>query len=69
MKKLFILLLAWMTTMSWARQSSVTIGSDGKSWTLSTNSFVYQIRVSNQGTVHMFYFGDKNQDLKMIHHP
>lgn len=69
MKKLLILLLACVTTMSVAQKSSVAIGSDNKSWTLSTNSFVYQIRVSDQGTVYMFYFGDKNQDLKMIHHP
>ena len=54
MKKLFIVLFALMTGMTWAQQSPVTAGSDGKSWTLATRSFIYQIRVSDQGKVNMF---------------
>lgn len=33
MKKLFIVLFALMAGMTWAQQSPVTAGSDGKSWT------------------------------------
>lgn len=69
MKKLFIVLFALVTGMGWAQQSAVTTGNDGKSWTLSTRSFIYQIRVSEQGVVNMFYFGDKSQDPDMLRHP
>ena len=69
MKKLFIVLFALVAGMSWAQQSVITVGSDGKSWTLATHSSVYQIRVSEQGTVNMFYFGDKSQDPGMLRYP
>lgn len=69
MKKLFIVLFALMTGMTWAQQSPVTAGSDGKSWTLATRSFIYQIRVSDQGKVNMFYFGDKSQNPDMLRNP
>ena len=69
MKKLFIVLFALMAGMTWAQQSPVTAGSDGKSWTLATRSFIYQIRVSDQGKVNMFYFGDKSQNPDMLRNP
>lgn len=69
MKKLFIVLLALTAAMSWAQPSAVTTGSDGKSWTLSTRSFVYQIGVSEQGAVNMYYFGNKGQDLEKLRYP
>ena len=49
MKKLFIVLFALMAGMTWAQQSPVTAGSDGKSWTLSSRSFIYQFLFSDQG--------------------
>lgn len=69
MKKLFIVLFVLVTGMTWAQQSPVTIGNDGKSWTLTTRSFVYHIRVSDQGTVDMYYFGDKSQNVDMLRQP
>lgn len=69
MKKLFVVLFIFAAAMAWAQKSPVAVGNDGKSWTLTTNSFVYQIRVSDQGTVNMYYFGDKSQDLNMLHGP
>lgn len=69
MKKLFVVLFIFAAAMAWAQKSPVAVGNDGKSWTLTTNSFVYQIRVSDQGTVNMYYFGDKSQDLNMLHDP
>lgn len=69
MKKLFVVLFVLVTGMTWAQQSPVTVGSDGKSWTLTTHSFVYQIRVSDQGVVNMYYFGDKSQNVDMLRHP
>lgn len=69
MKKLFIVLFTLATGIGWAQQPPVIAGSDGKSWTLSTHSFVYHIRISEQGTVNQFYFGDKNQNTEMLRRP
>ena len=69
MKKLLVVLFVFVTGITWAQKSPVTVGNDGKSWTLTTNSFIYQIRVSNQGVVNMFYFGDKNQNPDMLNNP
>ena len=69
MKKLFVVLFVFVTGMAWAQESPVVVGNNGKSWMLATKSFVYQIRVSDQGMVNMYYFGDKSQDLDMLRNP
>ena len=69
MKKLFVVLFIFVAATVWAQKSPVAVGNDGKSWTMTTHSFVYQIRVSDQGTVNMYYFGDKSQDLNMLRGP
>lgn len=69
MKKLFVALWVFAAGMIQAQTPSVSVGNDGKSWTLSTNSSIYQIRVSDPGTVNMYYFGCKSQNPDMLRYP
>jgi alpha-galactosidase len=45
---------------------TITTGSDGKSWTIHTQSAVYQIAVSQENTVNMMFFGDKSRDVNLL---
>lgn len=69
MKKNLICLFFLFSGITWAQKPSVTAGEDGKSWTLETSSFLYQIRVSGQGAVNLFYFGNKSQEMNKLQHP
>lgn len=57
MKKNYLFLLVFLFSLSELNGQSVQKGEDGKSWTLVTKSFAYQLSVSPQGTVRMNYFG------------
>ena len=69
MKKSFIVLFLFVAGVIQAQTNPVSIGNDGKSWTLETESSIYRIAVSEGGVVGMFYFGDKSQDPGMLRYP
>jgi Alpha-galactosidase len=66
MKKLFVILLLFVSVIISAQTSSVITGDDNRSWTLQTKSAIYQINVDGNGKVNMMYFGDKSQDVRML---
>ena len=69
MKKLFIVLFVFAAGIIRAQTESITVGGDGKSWILETNSSIYRIGSSEQGTVGMYYFGNKSQDPAKLRYP
>lgn len=61
----FFSLLLFTGTLC-AQMTSIQTGADGKSWTLQTNSSLYQIKVADDGSVNTSYYGDKAQGTTPI---
>lgn len=68
-KKFFIVLFVFTTGIIQAQTESISTANGEKSWTLETKSSIYQIGLSDQGIVGMYYFGNKSQDLTMLRRP
>jgi len=63
MKKVITLLvLISLASVINAQSGAIIKNSDNTSWSLYTNSFLYQISVTSSGSVNMTYFGNKVQD-------
>lgn len=56
------LLLSFSPYCVSAGQPAVTLGADGKSWTINTLSSVYKIQVHDNGSVNHVFFGDKKNE-------
>lgn len=69
MKLLFIVLFLSTAGAVLPQASPVIPGKDGKSWTLETQSSIYQLGISEQGTAGMYYFGSKSQDPAKLRAP
>lgn len=57
MKQLYLFLFAALFFLCESSGQNVFEGKDGKSWTLVTKSFSYQLSVSSEGVLLMNYFG------------
>lgn len=68
-KQLFTLLFLFAAGSIQAQSQPVTTGKDGKSWTLQTQSAIYHLGLSEEGTVGMYYFGCKSQDATKLRRP
>lgn len=66
---LFTLLFICATSITQAQTPPVTVGKEGKSWTLETRSAIYHLGLSPEGTIGMYYFGSKSQDAAKLRHP
>ncbi len=65
-KVLLLLSLMWIASISEAQQNSIVKNDDNASWSIRTKSFLYQIAVTDAGTVNLTYFGNRTQDVSQL---
>lgn len=49
-----------------AKEDHITVGSDGKSWSIQTRSAVYHLAASLKGPVNVLYFGNRLQQIDRV---
>lgn len=65
-KEIFLIIFVSLSNSIFAQFNSIVKNSDNTAWLIFTNSSLYQILVTDAGSVKMAYFGGKTQDIQNI---
>lgn len=65
MKRVYLMLFC-LAGILCAQAQSISKASDGKSWTIKTNSSTYHLAISKDNAVEMKHFGGKSQDFARL---
>jgi len=65
-KGIILIILVSLANVIFAQSNAIEKNSDNTAWSIYTNSSLYQISVTDAGSVNMTYFGNKVQDVKHL---
>ena len=65
-KRIMFIVLVCLANIIYAQSNVIVKNSENTAWSLYTKSFLYQIAVTNAGSVDLTYFGNRTQDVKSL---
>lgn len=65
-KGIILIILVSLANVIFAQSNAIEKNSDNTTWSLYTNSALYQISVTDAGSVNMTYFGNRVQDVSHL---